>query len=87
MPIILLQRQLGMSQVWALTGPFQGRMGRRAWRFVVTPYSTTSSTVSTAINVTALIQGQLRSGSNQITLAVTSVGDPVNCATKEATTA
>ena len=51
------------------------------------PYSTTSSTVSTAINVTALIQEQLRSGSSQITLAVTSVGDPVNCATKEATTA
>ena len=51
------------------------------------PYSTTSSTVSTAINVTTLIQEQLRSGSSQITLAVTSVGDPVNCATKEATTA
>ena len=73
----------GLGTNWSAPGA-NGMGERGEWE---PPYSTSSSTVSTAINVTALIQEQLRSGSSQITLVVTSVGDPVNCATKEATTA
>ena len=50
------------------------------------PYISTSTSVSTAINVTSLVQSSLRSGSTQISFVVSALGIPVICDTMESST-
>ena len=68
---------------WSVPGA-DGTADRGGWE---PPYISSSTSVSTAINVTSLVQSSLRSGSNQISFVVSALGIPVNCDTRESSTA
>lgn len=67
---------------WSVPGA-DGSTDRGIWE---PPYISTSTSVSTAINVTSLVQSSLRSGSTQISLIVSALGVPVSCDTMESST-
>ena len=67
---------------WSVPGA-DGTQDRGVWE---PPYISSSTSVSTAINVTSLVQSSLRSGSTQISFVVSALGVPVNCDTMESTT-
>ncbi|MBA46441.1 MAG: hypothetical protein CMB31_07640 [Euryarchaeota archaeon] len=68
---------------WSVPGA-DGSSDRGVWE---PPFISSSTSVSTTINVTSLVQSSLRSGSTQISLIVSALGVPVNCHTMESSTA
>ena len=67
---------------WSSPGA-DGSSDRGIWE---PSYISSSTTVSTAINVTTLVQSSLRSNSNQISFVVSVLGVPVLCETMESST-
>ena len=67
---------------WSSPGA-DGSADRGIWE---PPYISSSVSVSTAINVTSLVQTSLRSNSTQISFVVSAMGVPTNCHSMESTT-